>query len=36
MKRRQLLKAAGGLVVGFTLRDAFPLLAQQPADGVLA
>ncbi len=31
MKRRQLLKAAGGLVVGFTLRDAFPLLAQQPA-----
>ncbi len=35
MKRRQLLKAAGGLVVGFTLRDAFPLLAQQPA-GVVA
>jgi nicotinate dehydrogenase subunit B len=30
MKRRQLLKATGGLVVGFTLRDAFPLLAQQP------
>jgi nicotinate dehydrogenase subunit B len=29
MKRRSLLKAAGGLVVGFTLRDAFPLLAQQ-------
>lgn len=35
MKRRQLLKAAGSLVVGFTLRDAFPLLAQQPAGGVL-
>jgi len=34
MKRRQVLKAAGGLVVGFTLRDAFPLLAQQPAGGV--
>jgi nicotinate dehydrogenase subunit B len=33
MKRRQLLKAAGGLVVGFTLRDAFPL-AQQPAGSV--
>jgi CO/xanthine dehydrogenase Mo-binding subunit len=33
MKRRQLLKATGGLVVGFTLRDAFPLLAQQPAGG---
>jgi nicotinate dehydrogenase subunit B len=30
MKRRQLLKTAGGLVVGFTLRDAFPLLAQVP------
>ena len=36
MKRRQLLKAAGGLVVGFTLRDALPLLAQQSAGGVLA
>src|SRR4029453_15264573 len=35
MKRRQLLKGAGSLVVGFTLRDAFPLLAQQPAGGVL-
>jgi nicotinate dehydrogenase subunit B len=34
MKRRLLLKAAGGLVVGFTFRDAFPLLAQQPAAGV--
>jgi nicotinate dehydrogenase subunit B len=34
MKRRQLLKAAGGLVVGFALRDGFPLLAQQPAGGV--
>jgi CO/xanthine dehydrogenase Mo-binding subunit len=33
MKRRQLLKATGGLVVGFTLRDAFQLLAQQPARG---
>ncbi len=31
MKRRQLLKAAGGLVVGFTLREAFPLLALQTA-----
>ena len=30
MKRRQLLKAAGGLVVGFTLRGAFPVLAQRP------
>jgi CO/xanthine dehydrogenase Mo-binding subunit len=34
MKRRQLLKTAGGLVVGFTLRNAFPLLAQEPAAGV--
>jgi nicotinate dehydrogenase subunit B len=30
MKRRQLLKTTGGLVVGFTLRDLFPVLAQQP------
>jgi len=30
MKRRDLLKSTGGLVVGFTLWDAFPLLAQQP------
>ena len=28
MKRRQLLKAAGGLVVGFTLHDAFTVFAQ--------
>jgi nicotinate dehydrogenase subunit B len=34
MKRRQLLKTAGGLVVGFTLRDAVPLLAQLPAGGM--
>jgi nicotinate dehydrogenase subunit B len=31
MKRRQLLKAAGGLMVGFTLREAIPGLALQPA-----
>jgi CO/xanthine dehydrogenase Mo-binding subunit len=31
MKRRQVLKAAGGLVVGFTLRDPFFLFAQQAA-----
>jgi CO/xanthine dehydrogenase Mo-binding subunit len=34
MKRRDLLMTAGGLVVGFTLREAFPLLAQQPAGEV--
>lgn len=34
MRRRQLLKAAGGLVVGFTLQDAFPLVAQQATGDV--